>query len=78
MGHRTAFRLAPVARRSTELTKERSGRRTRTGLLPDLTMRGQLRVEVPVAFDTLLARGLGRHRSFGFGCLLLAPPGSWT
>jgi CRISPR system Cascade subunit CasE len=47
-------------------------------LLPDLTVRGQLRIKQPLAFQALLARGLGRHRSFGFGCLLLAPPGAWT
>jgi len=35
-------------------------------------------VQDPQAFAALLARGLGRHRSFGYGCLLLAPPGAWT
>lgn len=77
-GHATGFRLAPIARRGAEASGQRTGRHTRNGLLPDLTVRGQLRVENPQAFSALLARGLGRHRSFGFGCLLLAPPGSWT
>jgi CRISPR system Cascade subunit CasE len=27
-----------------------------------------------VAFRALLARGVGRHRAFGFGMLLLRPP----
>ncbi len=32
---------------------------------------GGLRIEDPAAFRTLLARGVGRHRAFGFGMLLL-------
>lgn len=41
--------------------------------LPDAFLQGQLRVQDPAAFHRLLARGVGRHRAFGFGCLLLAP-----
>jgi CRISPR system Cascade subunit CasE len=75
-----AFQLAPMARRAArgEFQGSAHVRRVHTGLLPDLTVRGQLRVEDSLAFQALLARGLGRHRSFGFGCLLLAPPGAWT
>lgn len=73
-----AFRLSPMARRSVERVAQSGVRSTRSGLLPDLTVRGQLRIEQASAFADLLARGLGRHRSFGFGCLLLAPCGSWT
>ena len=42
---------------------------------PDVLLRGELRIEDGPAFSVLLARGLGRHRAFGFGCLLLAPAG---
>lgn len=73
-----SFRLSPIARRYAQATGQRSGRVVQPGLLPDLTVRGQLRVQDPAAFDVLIARGLGRHRSFGFGCMLLAPPGAWT
>lgn len=73
-----SFRLAPIARRHAQTGARRSGRSSREGLLPDLCVRGQLQVDDPPAFDALLARGLGRHRSFGYGCLLLAPPGAWT
>jgi CRISPR system Cascade subunit CasE len=73
-----SFRLAPIARRHAQAGGRRTGRSTQQGLLPDLCMRGQLRLDNPLAFDALLARGLGRHRSFGYGCLLLAPPGAWT
>lgn len=73
-----AFQLACIARRSARPAAGRAQRSTSQGLLPDLTVRGQLRVDTPAAFAALLARGLGRHRSFGFGCLLLAPPGAWS
>lgn len=73
-----SFRMAPIARRHAQSAGERSGRATQLGLLPDLHVRGQLQLDDPLAFDALLARGLGRHRSFGYGCLLLAPPGAWT
>jgi len=41
---------------------------------PDLLMAGQLTVADPTAFAALLAHGVGRHRAFGFGMLLLKPP----
>lgn len=40
---------------------------------PDATFRGRLRVTDPLRFAQLLARGVGRHRAFGFGMLLLRP-----
>ena len=42
---------------------------------PDAVMRGNLVVSDPAAFAQLLARGIGRHRAYGFGMLLLRPPG---
>jgi CRISPR system Cascade subunit CasE len=38
---------------------------------PDAVLVGQLRVIDPLAFAQLLASGVGRHRAFGFGLLLL-------
>lgn len=43
---------------------------------PDVTFTGTLTVRDPAAFRALLARGIGRHRAFGFGMLLLRPPAS--
>lgn len=40
---------------------------------PDAVLAGQLRVSNSQAFAQLLANGLGRHRAFGFGLLLLSP-----
>jgi CRISPR system Cascade subunit CasE len=40
---------------------------------PDIGFCGALTIEDPAAFATLLAQGVGRHRAFGFGMLLLRP-----
>lgn len=40
---------------------------------PDASFSGVLEVADPEAFAALLARGVGRHRAFGFGMLLLRP-----
>lgn len=41
---------------------------------PDALFAGEFTVRDPDAFARLLARGIGRHRAFGFGMLLLRPP----
>lgn len=43
---------------------------------PEATLHGQLVIQDGEAFAELLARGVGRHAAFGFGMLLLRPPGS--
>lgn len=40
---------------------------------PDAVMRGALTVTDPDAFSNLLAHGIGRHRAYGYGMLLLRP-----
>lgn len=40
---------------------------------PDAVMRGALTITDPDAFSDLLARGIGRHRAYGYGMLLLRP-----
>lgn len=84
LSHETVmFQLTDMVRRTQAADNVRGdrptegGRSTRRGLLPDLTVHGELRVADGPAFASLLARGLGRHRTFGFGCLLLAPPGAF-
>jgi len=58
------------------MTRDRSGKKSKrdapTG--PDAVAVGTLTVADPDAFHTLLARGVGRFRAFGFGMVLLAPP----
>ncbi len=41
---------------------------------PDATLQGNLVVVDPARFQELLARGVGRHKAYGFGMLLLRPP----
>ena len=43
------------------------------GRRPRARMDGLLRIGNPEAFSALLARGIGRHRAFGLGMLLLRP-----
>lgn len=58
------------------LTRDRSAPRARSAAVdgPDATVTGTLIVTNSDDFAVGLARGLGRHRAFGFGMLLLTPP----
>lgn len=67
--HLTSDRRELVAVGS--LKKEIAGQQ---GGSPDAVMTGTLVVESEPQFAGLLARGIGRHRAFGFGMLLLRPP----
>lgn len=60
-----------------KLTRRRHGgdRTARVFTRPDTRMRGTLRVGEPDRFHELLETGIGRHRAFGFGMLLLRPAG---
>ncbi len=66
-----SFRLSRVIRRGpVDATGQR---RPRAPSGPDAVFKGQLQVGDSDAFTRLLARGVGRHRAFGFGMLLLKP-----
>ena len=43
---------------------------------PDATLQGVLAVGDADAFAALLRRGVGRHKAYGYGMLLLRPPGT--
>lgn len=43
---------------------------------PDATLQGNLAIVDSARFRELLAKGLGRHKAYGFGMLLLRPPRS--
>ncbi len=88
-GHRTrqdvyvdwlAERLAPAAAldRSTSrlarFHRVRVDRGQRGVEGPDATIQGVLTVSDPAAFAETLSRGVGRHRAYGYGMLLLRPP----
>ena len=64
----TAMQLARMVRRAADRKAVAVGR-------PDVTFEGTLTVKATMAFRDLVRRGIGRHRSFGFGMLLLRPIG---
>jgi CRISPR system Cascade subunit CasE len=55
--------------RSGDLKVQRAGTMQR----PNVVLEGILRVTHEDAFRAVLTRGIGRHRAFGFGMLLLKP-----
>ncbi|MEF3169269.1 MAG: type I-E CRISPR-associated protein Cas6/Cse3/CasE [Deltaproteobacteria bacterium] len=52
---------------------QRSAQRKRGIERPDALFSGSLTIKDSDAFTRMLARGIGRHRAFGFGMLLLRP-----
>lgn len=67
-----------VARRQVRLLhrpRTETGRRPILIPGPEALFRGDLEVTDPHLFSEGIKRGIGRHRAFGFGMLLLAPPG---
>jgi CRISPR system Cascade subunit CasE len=65
------FRRIRLLRRSAAAG---GGRRLVTLERPHALIAGELAIEQPETFAALLARGVGRHRAFGYGMLLLRPP----
>ena len=63
--------------RRRRLVRKRQGgeRKSRVVERPDVVMRGILTVTEGERFQQLLRRGIGRHKAFGFGMLLLRAPG---
>ena len=59
--------------RRTRVVRRARDRSLREPEGPDVTASGVLHVTDPNLFAALLARGVGRHRAFGFGMLLLRP-----
>jgi CRISPR system Cascade subunit CasE len=67
--HIQVLRMTTLLARSRR--EEHSQRRSTLG--PDATFTGTLRVTDAASFASLMERGLGRHRAFGFGMILLRP-----
>ena len=64
------FRRIKVLRRG-----KRRGPKINRGIeRPDVIFSGELVIRNPKEFSMLLKRGVGRHRAFGFGMMLLRPP----
>lgn len=71
--HLAAYRSLTLVLRHAADAEGKRRRHRQVG--PDATFTGVLAVRDPDAFAALLARGVGRHRAFGFGMLLLRPTG---
>ena len=71
-----AFRLTRVVRKASPDAGGKRKAQAPSG--PDVVFKGQLEIGDGPAFARLVKRGIGRHRAFGFGMLLLKPadPGS--
>ena len=67
----TEFSLSTVVRRAAPGADGARTKRPVQG--PDAVFSGTLQVRDGEAFAALVARGIGRHRAFGFGMLLLKP-----
>lgn len=71
-------RIRLTASRFTRLRTRDRSQGTAVGRVvegPDAWFKGEIFVSDCERFAELIARGVGRHRAFGFGMLLLAPPG---
>lgn len=66
------FRLVRMLRRPRPTGRER---RVAVIVRPQVLVRGDLTVLDPGALSELLTHGIGRHRTFGYGMVLLRPPG---
>jgi CRISPR system Cascade subunit CasE len=75
-----ARRLAPAAELDATASRLHAFQRSQVSRNgrpldgPEAIIHGTLTIADPPAFADLLARGIGRHRSYGYGMLLLRPP----
>ncbi|MBF0393467.1 MAG: type I-E CRISPR-associated protein Cas6/Cse3/CasE [Alphaproteobacteria bacterium] len=59
--------------RLQNLTRRNGARSLHGARLPDVLCGGRIQVGDPTAFSAILAGGIGHHRGFGYGMLLLRP-----
>jgi CRISPR system Cascade subunit CasE len=62
--------------RMTRFLRQRAARKGTAIEGPDVTLQGDLMIENPELFQELLAGGIGRHKAYGYGMMLLRPPRS--
>ena len=70
----SAAELNPAESRLVRFHRTRVLRKNHGLEGPDATIHGTLNVSEPNQFMQLLLRGIGRHRAYGYGMLLLRPP----
>lgn len=72
----TSLRIASMSRERVIRRTQGLERRARVLERPDVRFEGDLTIVDSDRFTQWLARGVGRHRAFGFGALILVPPGT--
>lgn len=74
----TVARVAVAAMMRSRVVRRTQGAERQARVLerPDVRLEGELVIEDGAAFLRLLARGVGRHRAFGFGALMVVAPGT--
>jgi CRISPR system Cascade subunit CasE len=72
----TRVRVAGFSRRRMVRRTQGSIRRAMTIERPEVHVDGELVIEDGEAFLRFLAHGVGRHRAFGFGAMIIVPPGT--
>jgi len=70
------IRVASFARERVVRRTQGETRVARTLERPDVRFEGTLTIVDGTRFTQWLAHGVGRHRAFGFGALILVPPGT--
>lgn len=69
-------RVAAISRERLVRRTQGNERKARRLERPDVRFEGELVVVDGGRFHEWLAHGVGRHRAFGFGALILVPPGT--
>lgn len=75
-GEMAAFKLKEVLRRESVDSSSKNGTRVRSKRSfsrPEVLFQGELEVMNEDLFRQVIQRGIGRHRGFGYGMLLLRP-----
>lgn len=74
LGGFTVTRVTLTGQRQVQVVRKHHAQAGRRDVrLPEVIAEATLTVIDPAAFCAALARGIGRHRAFGFGMLLLKP-----
>lgn len=69
-------RLAGISSRGVVRRTQGEERRARTLQRPDVHVEGELSIVDGDDFVRFLGHGVGRHRAFGFGAVIVVPPGT--
>lgn len=72
----SAVELELASSRVARFRRIRVSRQGRAPEGPDVTIHGTLTVREPEGFAALVRRGVGRHKAYGYGMVLLRPPAS--